>query len=427
MRAGEEVLAALQRGRVPEGEHLPERHAEGPDVALVAVGAVGEALQRLPPHRDVGRAVHHVAVVGRHPRQPEVRDLDVLLVGHEDVARREVAVDDLVLGEVLHPVRDVLRVAEQLLGVVDVVPVDLQVPVQAALADELHDDDGVVVAGDHAADLDDVVVGEVLHQPHLPVHVVMGLGRHGVRVLDLLDGHLLPVPVRLVPHSLVHHAEVSLAQGEFFVVVHAGVVQVVDGAHAVDVAAGVEAGLARHHGPVRPEDGVGAAASRRQQRGRGPELGAAEVVVVQQLPGHVREHGHQPARGGGRRGQRVHAEAAVGAVAHGAAVQGARAQRGGRGRGRVYRDVLGHAPRVEHLEQQLVDVPHEELRVLPGAGVRLPAAADDVGHLRQLAAGQQLRRLQPVTVEVLVRGLYPGHARQRRLAEAEELPERGAE
>ena len=44
--------------------------------------------------------------------------------------------NDLVLAEVVHPVHDVLSVAEELVGVLDGVPVDDQVLVEAALPDE---------------------------------------------------------------------------------------------------------------------------------------------------------------------------------------------------------------------------------------------------------------------------------------------------
>ncbi len=69
----EEVLAAGERWRLPEGEHLPERDAEGPDVAGVGVLALGEALQGQPLHRDVRRRLHHVVVVCRVPGQAKVR------------------------------------------------------------------------------------------------------------------------------------------------------------------------------------------------------------------------------------------------------------------------------------------------------------------------------------------------------------------
>ncbi len=76
----EEVLAAGERGRLPEGEHLPERDAEGPDVAGVGVLALGEALQGQPLHRDVRRRLHHVVVVRRVPRQAKVRYFHCFLV-----------------------------------------------------------------------------------------------------------------------------------------------------------------------------------------------------------------------------------------------------------------------------------------------------------------------------------------------------------
>ncbi len=67
---------------------------------------------------------------------------------------------------------------------------DPPLPVEAALPDELHDDDGVgAVVGD-APDLDDVVVGEPLHEPHLPLHVVHRALGQRVRVLDHLHRHL---------------------------------------------------------------------------------------------------------------------------------------------------------------------------------------------------------------------------------------------
>ena len=66
----------------------------------------------------------------------------------------------------------------------------ITVPVQAALPDELHDDDGVCAYVGDAPDLDNVVVGEALHEPHLPLHVVHGALGHGVRVLDHLHRHL---------------------------------------------------------------------------------------------------------------------------------------------------------------------------------------------------------------------------------------------
>ena len=59
-------------------------------------------------------------------------------------------------------------------------------PVEAALPDELHDDDGVGAVVGHAPDLDNVVVREPLHEPHLPLHVVHRALGQRVRVLDHL-------------------------------------------------------------------------------------------------------------------------------------------------------------------------------------------------------------------------------------------------
>ncbi len=76
----EEVLAAGERGRLSEGEHLPERHTEGPDVAGVGVLALGEALQGQPLHGDVRCRLHHVVVVCRVPGQAKVRYFHSFLV-----------------------------------------------------------------------------------------------------------------------------------------------------------------------------------------------------------------------------------------------------------------------------------------------------------------------------------------------------------
>lgn len=90
MRAGnaypEISVASLQVRTGPEAEHLPEDDPEAPDVAGEGILLVREALERQPLDRDVGVAVHDVAVVGHGACQPEVADLHVLLVDHEDVA-----------------------------------------------------------------------------------------------------------------------------------------------------------------------------------------------------------------------------------------------------------------------------------------------------------------------------------------------------
>ena len=74
--AGEEVLTSLQGWDGSEGEHLPERDPEGPDITLVTVLPVGETLDGLPPHGDVGVGVHLVEVIGGHSRQAKVRYFD---------------------------------------------------------------------------------------------------------------------------------------------------------------------------------------------------------------------------------------------------------------------------------------------------------------------------------------------------------------
>ena len=71
--AGEEVLTSLQGWNGSEGEHLPESDPEGPDVTLVAVLPVSQTLNGLPPHGDVGVAVHLIEVIGGHSRQSKVR------------------------------------------------------------------------------------------------------------------------------------------------------------------------------------------------------------------------------------------------------------------------------------------------------------------------------------------------------------------
>ena len=75
----EEIFTAGEGGSLAEGEHLPEGHAKGPDVAGVRVLALGEALQGQPLHGDVGGGLHHVVVVIRDPGQPKVGDLHSFL------------------------------------------------------------------------------------------------------------------------------------------------------------------------------------------------------------------------------------------------------------------------------------------------------------------------------------------------------------
>ena len=80
--AGEEVLTSIQGWNCSEGEHLPECDPEGPDITLVAVLPVGETLDGLPPHGDVGVGVHLVEVIGGHSRQTEVRNFHCFLISH---------------------------------------------------------------------------------------------------------------------------------------------------------------------------------------------------------------------------------------------------------------------------------------------------------------------------------------------------------
>ncbi len=77
------------------GEHLPERHAEGPDVdAPVDVAPLDLLRRHVGPAPLEGALVGRVEPVGR-AGDPEVDDLHGAVVGDEDVVGRDVAMDDL--------------------------------------------------------------------------------------------------------------------------------------------------------------------------------------------------------------------------------------------------------------------------------------------------------------------------------------------
>mmetsp|Transcript_4013 Transcript_4013/g.8614 ORF Transcript_4013/g.8614 Transcript_4013/m.8614 type:complete len:213 (-) Transcript_4013:606-1244(-) len=90
-----QVVAALKECLPPE--HLGENAADGPRVDRHRV--------RLVLHQQLGRAIparHHVlgeshvlgiGAWGHRPRQPEVADLEVAVLVHEQVARLEIAVE----------------------------------------------------------------------------------------------------------------------------------------------------------------------------------------------------------------------------------------------------------------------------------------------------------------------------------------------
>jgi hypothetical protein len=69
--------------------HLPEYDPVAPDVAGVGEGAEVDALGGVPLDGPAAARLGAVVVpVPHHPRQPEVRDLRLVLGGQQDIPRR---------------------------------------------------------------------------------------------------------------------------------------------------------------------------------------------------------------------------------------------------------------------------------------------------------------------------------------------------
>ena len=93
-----------------QGEHFPQDHPEGPHVRLGGKYPVGDALdgQPLDGQRPVGLfvvVVGTVDVLG----QAEVADLDDVVGRQEDVPAGQVAVHDLLAGQIVHASADLRR------------------------------------------------------------------------------------------------------------------------------------------------------------------------------------------------------------------------------------------------------------------------------------------------------------------------------
>ena len=105
--------AVALEGHLP-GEHLVEDHADRVEVGgrpgRVALGLLG---------REVLRRAHDRARLGHlrrpRPRDPEVGDLEQVLVAHDHVVRLEVAVHDAVAVRVTRRVEDLDRVVDRAL------------------------------------------------------------------------------------------------------------------------------------------------------------------------------------------------------------------------------------------------------------------------------------------------------------------------
>ncbi|KAF7814500.1 hypothetical protein G2W53_028469 [Senna tora] len=168
-----------------------ENHAAGPDIRLRPV--VAFLLQHLRRHvrrRPARRDEHPVRpALLRQRRQPEVGNLEILVLVEEEILRLQI------------PMRDVAAVAEidgadELLEVLprDVFP---ELPLgdlgeELAASDVLHDEEDLGLGGHDFLELDDVGMADQAHDgdllldlPHEPLFILELL------LLDDLDGHAL--------------------------------------------------------------------------------------------------------------------------------------------------------------------------------------------------------------------------------------------
>lgn len=103
------LLQQVHRGQVgllAFGEHLPQRDAVGPDVGAHGELAVLQALQRVPFDGQFPARLQDVVVVGAGAAgQAEVGDFHVIFVHYEDVSGGQVAMDDLLVSQVLHSLK----------------------------------------------------------------------------------------------------------------------------------------------------------------------------------------------------------------------------------------------------------------------------------------------------------------------------------
>ena len=136
----------------------------------------------------------HPVVLGAHlevAREAKVGDLVVVAGGDEDIARGDVAVDELEPREVQHPLGDLdadLHANFHRDGEAARVALHPQQVEQRPALAELEDDHGAVVPGDDAEDLQYVDVIELRHQHRLAKEVLTRADR--CVGANRLDGHV---------------------------------------------------------------------------------------------------------------------------------------------------------------------------------------------------------------------------------------------
>lgn len=208
---------AEQLVHVAPGERRVERHdlvvnaAQTPDVALIVVASSAADLGRQVARRAHAR-LRHLARLVEHFGHPEVAELEDGRVGrHEDVARLDVAVQDLALVQVIESGRQLAVPGDNERLVERHSPPLSDEGADVAARAVLHDEAQVAGAGrfERVEVADDVRVVELRQEPAL---LVSGVALLGVANADLLEHERIGHPYRRLLADEVHDAERPAAQ-----------------------------------------------------------------------------------------------------------------------------------------------------------------------------------------------------------------------
>ena len=192
---------------LPEGEHLPQRHAEHPRVGRVAELPRLEALGRAPREGNFLPLRHHVAIIllGQSSHQTKVADFHSVNGGHEDISAGQIPVDEPLQLEVRHSPRylngKVPDPADADVAALLVHPVH-----QGAQGRQLHDHHHGLTQHD-PVQADQVLVVEGVHGGALLHEVLEGPGLGEGVLLQNLGGHGQDAAARRAPLAAAHHAE----------------------------------------------------------------------------------------------------------------------------------------------------------------------------------------------------------------------------